>query len=62
LKSKFIEIKNEQIIGEMVIGPMMTLNATIRTFFWFIHNQLIHFIMDPCCCWLFGTLAPSLWV
>jgi len=41
---------------------MMTLNATIRAFFWLIRNGMIHFVMDPSRCRSSGNLAPSLGV
>jgi len=58
LKSKDIEIKNEHnLLAKWELAPMMTLSATIRTFFQFIQNQLIHFVIDLCRCWSSRSLV-----
>jgi len=34
-----------KLFAKWALAPIMTLNATIRTFFWFIRNRLIHFVI-----------------
>ena len=36
-----------KLLAKWTLSPMMTLNATIRAFFWLICNGMIHFVMDP---------------
>ena len=55
-----MKIKMNKLLAKWTLSLMMTLSATIRAFFWFIRNGLIHFVMDPSHCRSSESLAPSL--